>query len=226
MIRRIALLVPRVVVPGVVVLGVVLGALAATPAWAAPTTEIIQGRVLRLVSVADWSAASSLLPGERVQWDVEVSADAPDPGTVTVAVSATGGAPLVIDAALCMQPWQASGCPSGARTLESGWSIPRDGSEVALADFPASDVAHLRLWITLGGEEGGGGDDDDGAGITDVRVHARGVGEAVVTGPDGALPATGGTAAAGVVGAAVGLFLAGVGLLLHRRVDQDRGERA
>lgn len=212
MIRRNALLVSGIVL---------FGALTTTPAWAAPTTEIVQGKVLRLVSVADWTAASRLLPGEHVQWDVEVSADAPDPGTVTVAVSARGGAPLVIDAALCMQAWQANGCPSGARALGSGWSIPRDGSEIALADFATRDVAHLRLWITLGGGRETGSDSAS-ADVTEVRVHARGVGETVVTGPDGALPATGGSVAAGIVGAAAGLLLAGVGLVVQRRVHQDR----
>lgn len=192
---------------------VVAGILVAAPAWAAPTTEVIQGRVLRLVSVADWSQASRLLPGQPVQWDVAVSANSPDPGTVTIAVSASGDAPLLVDAALCMQAWQESGCPGGAEELESEWSIPRDGSEVALAAFPSSDVAHLRLWITL--------DDADDSGVTDVRVHASGAGEAVATGPGGdPLPATGGGVAPWVIGAGVGLAVAGAGLMVLRRRDR------
>ena len=44
----------------------------AGPASAAPSTQVVQGEVLRLVSIADWDAASSLLPGQPVQWDVTV----------------------------------------------------------------------------------------------------------------------------------------------------------
>ena len=83
---------------GVVVLFMLLGS--AAPAWASPTTEIIQGRILRLVSVADWEAAGSLLPGQQVRWDVAVSAVAPDPGIVTIALSATGEAPLLLDVSI------------------------------------------------------------------------------------------------------------------------------
>ncbi|MFF7293097.1 LPXTG cell wall anchor domain-containing protein [Microbacterium sp. NPDC008134] len=218
MTRRPVLLVPSIIAAGILVAAP--GILVAGPAWAAPTTEVIQGRVLRLVSVADWAQASRLLPGEPVQWDIAVSADPPDPGTVTIAVSAAGDAPLLVDAALCMREWQESGCPGGAEELESEWSIPRDGSEVALAAFPSTDVAHLRLWITLGA--------DDDNGVTDVRVHAQGVGEAVVTGPGDPLPlplpATGGGVAPWVIGAGAGLAAAGVGLAVLRRRDGRDGQ--
>ncbi|GGM57503.1 hypothetical protein [Microbacterium saperdae] len=154
-----------------------------TAAWAAPTTQVIQGDVLRLVSVADWDAASRLLPGEPVQWDVAISADAPDPGSVRIAVSARGDAPVVIDAALCMREWEVGGCPGGATALRTAWSIPRDGAEIALAEIADTEVAHLRLAITL--------DTDDEGGSTDIRVHAQGAGESAVVGPDGGLATTG-----------------------------------
>ena len=155
----------------------------AAPAWAAPTTEVIQGQVLRLVSVADWDAAGTLLPGQPVQWDVAVSADAPDPGVVTIGVSATGDAPLLLDASLCEEDWQAGGCPGGEVVLRTGWNIPRDGGEVKLAEMTDTDVAHLRLSIAV----------SRGAapGSTNVRVHASGEGETVVVGPDGGLAITG-----------------------------------
>lgn len=191
----------------------------AAPAWAAPTTEVVQGRILRLVSVADWDAASSLLPGESVQWDVAVSADAPEPGTITLAVSATGDAPMLVDAALCMQPWQGDGCPGGATTLESVWSIPRDGAEVALADFASDEVAHLRLRVALDPSDAGDGDT-----LTLVRVHASGVGESVAAGTDGVLPATGGAAAPWAIGAGAALAVLGVWLIaLRRRGGGRRG---
>lgn len=154
-----------------------------TAAWAAPSTQVIQGEVLRLVSVADWDAASRLLPGEPVQWDVAVSADAPDPGTVRIAVSAHGDAPVAIDASLCMREWEEDGCPGGATELRTAWSIPRDGAEIALAEIADTEVAHLRLAITLTA--------DDEGGTTDIRVHAQGAGESAVVGPGGGLATTG-----------------------------------
>ena len=182
-----------------------------TAAWAAPTTQVIQGDVLRLVSVADWDAASSLLPGEPVEWDVAISADAPDPGTVRIAVSADGDAPLVIDASLCMRQWEGDSCPGGATELRTAWSIPRDGAEITLAEIADTEVAHLRLAITLNA--------DDEGGTTDVRVHARGAGESAVVGPGGGLATTGLSPIAPLAcGAGVLLVATGAVLVLdHRR---------
>ena len=150
--------------------------LAAQPAAAAPVTQVVQGKILRLVSVADWDAAGTLRPGQPVRWDVAVSADAPDPGTVTIAVSATGDADLVVDAALCMQEWTSIGCPGGEIILRSEWSIPRDGSKVELAQIADTETAHVRFAIALAPR--------DAAGRTDVRLHATGAGETAVIGPD------------------------------------------
>jgi len=162
------------------------------------------------VSVADWDAAGSLLPGEPVQWDVAVSADAPDPGTVTIGVSATGDAELVVDATLCMQPWAASGCPGGETVLRSDWSLPRDGAEVVLTRMADTETAHVRLSIALAaGDEGG---------RTDVLVHATGAGESVVIGEDGGLATTGMPPVVfWVLGGGSVLLLFGCLLLLARR---------
>ncbi|MCM3779966.1 hypothetical protein [Microbacterium hydrocarbonoxydans] len=192
-------------------------ALAAAPAWAAPSTEVVQGAVLRIVSVADWDEAADLLPGESVVWDVAVSADADvEPGTVTLAVSATGAAPLLVDAELCLQPWADGACPGGATVLTTSWTIPRDGSEAVLADFPSTQTAHLRLRLARGG-------DDDRPGFTDVRVSARGVGDAVAAGPGGGLPTTGGTAPVGVLVGGIALVGAGAVLLAERTRLRGRG---
>lgn len=152
-------------------------------AWAAPTTQVIQGDVLRLVSVADWDAAAGLLPGVPVRWDVAISADSPDPGVVRIGVSATGDARLLVDVAMCALPWEGDACPGGATRLRTTWSIPRDGGEVPLAEIADTETAHLRLAITL--------DPADGSGSTDVRVHAQGAGETAVVGPGGGLATTG-----------------------------------
>jgi LPXTG-motif cell wall-anchored protein len=195
------------------------GALVASPAWAAPTTQVVQGQVLRLVSTADWDAASDLLPGQSVQWDVAVSAESPDPGTVRIGISAVGDAALVLDASLCMQEWDNAGCPGGATQLKTAWSIPRDGVEVSLAKMADTEVAHLRLTVALGN-----GDD----GSTQVRVHARGVGETAVIGPDGGLASTGMTPQSPwILGAAGALAVAGVALIAwrrRRRSDDEAGD--
>ncbi|QDE35654.1 hypothetical protein FIV50_13170 [Microbacterium foliorum] len=176
----------------------------AGPASAAPSTQVVQGEVLRLVSIADWDAASSLLPGQPVQWDVTVSAEAPDPGTVAVGISATGGAALRVDALRCAQEWHEGGCSGGATTLESGWSISLDGVEVPLVEMADTEVAHLRLVIALDGEDGGS---------THVRVHARGAGESATIGPDGGLATTGGAPfAPWAIGGALALVATGAAL--------------
>lgn len=166
--------------------------------------------MLRLVSVADWTAAASLRPGQPVRWDVVVSADAPEPGTVHVGISARGDADLLVDAQVCMQPWEGTGCPGGARTLRSAWPLPRDGVEVSLIEMSETEVAHVRLSIALQGA-------DDGS--TDVRVHAQGAGESAVIGPDGGLATTGLPPIAPWL-VAGGVILVGAGLasaVVHRR---------
>ena len=189
--------------------------LAPTVAWAAPSTQVIQGDVLRLVSVADWDAASSLLPGASVQWDVEVSADAPDPGIVHIGVSARGSARLILDIATCPREWAATGCPGGATVLRTGWSVPRDGAEIPLTRIADTDTAHLRLAITL--------DPADGAGSTDLRVHAAGAGESAVVGPDGGLATTGlSSSTPWAAGGGAVLVLAGATMALVRLRRADR----
>ncbi|MFS0854137.1 LPXTG cell wall anchor domain-containing protein [Microbacterium sp. 179-I 3D4 NHS] len=185
-----------------------------------PEVEVIQGRVLRLVSMADWDDAASLLPGRPVRWDVAVSAETAEPGTITLGVSAIGDAPLLVDAELCPTAWRAGACPGGAETLRSRWSIPRDGAQISLARFSATEDAHLRLRVALA---------EDAGGVTRMRVHAHGVGDSVSVAPEtpalgapspaGALPTTGGSTAPIVV--FVGIVLAALGVVLSRR----RGKR-
>lgn len=199
---------------------IVLGVLSAQPAWAAQTTQVVQGRILRLVSVADWDAAGAMRPGEPVQWDVSITADAPDPGTVTIGVSATGDAALVVDASLCMQEWEAGGCPGGERVLRSAWIIPRDGAEIELAQMRDTETAHVRLSIALAAV--------DGSGRTDVRIHASGAGESAVIGEGGGLATTGmppvvfWAAGGGAVLLVVGASL----IALRRRHAGDDGTRS
>ena len=200
------------------ILAIALGATAAVacaaPAWAAPTTEIVQGDVLRIVSVADWEAASDMLPGQSMQWDVTVSAEASDPGVVRVGVSASGDAAIVVDVRACAQEWDPTGCSSGASELMTAWPVPRDGTETPLAEMADSEVMHLRLEVRLERAD---------PGTTQVRVHASGAGESVVVGPEGGLATTGLTP---VVPWSLGVaaVLVGGGLTIAARTR--RGSRA
>ncbi|MBS0024327.1 hypothetical protein [Microbacterium paraoxydans] len=191
--------------------GLALAAPAA--AVAAPTTQVVQGQVLRLVSVADWEAAGDLRPDRPVQWDVQVSADAPDPGLVRLGVSATGTARLRLDVRLCPEPWRGDVCPAGAEALRTDWSVPRDGAEVPLTAIRDSETAHLRLTIAL--------DPDDGSGSTEVRVLAHGAGESAAVGSGGTLAVTGPAPWLPLALAGGGLLLIG-GFVARGRRERDR----
>ncbi|WP_136034377.1 hypothetical protein [Microbacterium sp. PF5] len=205
---------PRVAL-AVLALPVCLALAAPAAAVAAPSTEVVQGQVLRLVSVADWDAARDLRPDRPVQWDVQVSADAPDPGVVRLGVSASGSARLRLDIALCAEPWQDAVCPAGATVLRTDWSVPRDGAEVPLTAMRDTETAHLRLTIAL--------DPADGSGSTEVRVLAHGAGESAAVGSDGALAVTGPSPWLPLAAVGGGLLLTGA-LVARGRRGGERGE--
>ncbi|GAA2941579.1 hypothetical protein GCM10010458_28290 [Microbacterium luteolum] len=168
----------------VVLLGGLLGSEAAS---AATTTEVIQGEVLRIVSIADWDAASTLIPGEPVQWSVDVSANAPEPAIVRLSMSAEGGAPLLVDIARCTVDWQPAGCAGETTSLKSAWAVPRTGEAELLLTFPTSDVAHLRLSVSLGVAS---------TESTQLTVVAQAGQESIAAHPDGGLATTGSSAPA------------------------------
>ena len=195
-----------------------LAVLSATPAQAAVVTETVQGRYVRIVSSADWSAAAAMSEGASVRWDLTISANAPDPGTVRLGVSASGAASIIADVRVCGQQWQGESCPSGGRDLRSGWAVPRDGSTVRLDAIPADAVAHLRLDVRVGDAAHTGAS-------TQVRVHADGAGDRVQVGPgaEGALPATGGVVPVPVVVIGGALVAAALVLLVVARLRRRNG---
>ncbi|WP_292722308.1 hypothetical protein [Microbacterium sp. 13-71-7] len=204
-----------------VLLAGLLGALNASPAHASVVTETVQGRYVRIVSSADWSAAAAMTEGMSVRWDLTVSADAPDAGFVRVSVSASGSAPLAIDVRTCAEPWRGGGCPSGERTLRADWAVPRGGRPVEIEAMPADAVAHLRLDVRVG-------DEAERGASTQISVHADGFGDAVQVGPgpEHALPATGGGVPVPfIVVGGVLVSAAVVILLVAARRRRDGGER-
>lgn len=190
-------------------------------AWAAPSTDIEQGEYLRIVSVADWQAAANLAPGEVLQWDLTISSDAPDPGTVSIGVSASGDAALVADASVCMQKWSGGVCPGGASELRTAWELPRDDTVRNVIDIADTDIAHLRLRISLAPRTVA----EDG--LTTVRVHATGEQETIVADPGKAahLPSTGVSTAMPALLAA-GLLLLIVGAVLTFATNRRRRKDA
>jgi len=170
-------------------------------ASAAPVEEVVQGRYLRIVSIADWGEAGRMAPGQSLRWDVEISADAPEPGTIAVEIAAAGGAELVVDAEACASAWRGDECRGGADLLRTGWSIPRDGESAALLTRAASEAVHLRLTVRMG--EAAAGE------TTALSVRATGAGESIDASPDAALAVTGSAGGAGPVVAAGAALLAG-----------------
>jgi len=91
---------------------------------------------------------------------------------------------------------------------------------VDLLEMPDTEVAHLRLVISLAGDD---------AGSTQVRVHARGAGESAVIGPDGGLATTGlSPLAPWTIGAAIAVGAVGTLLFVagRRRVLVEREDGA
>lgn len=187
----------------------------ATPAWAAPETEVVQGQYLRIVSTADWEQAAQIAEAP-VDWDVTISTEAPAPGEVRIAVSAQGDVDLIADVAVCALAWTVAGCAGEETVLRSAWELPLTGAVTTLLTVPDTEIVHLRLRIALGGA--------DASGRTEVRVHAFGEQEELSVGPDGpALPATG--MESPFLAAAVGLLCAATALLLvGKRERKPRGE--
>ena len=187
-------------------------------ASAAPVEEVVQGRYLRIVSVADWGEAGRMVPGQSLRWDVEISADAPETGTIAVELEAFGDAELLVDAEACAEAWRGDECPVAADRLRTGWSIPRDGEPVALLTRAASEVVHLRLTVRMG---------EAAAGETTVlSVRATGAGESVDASPDGALAVTGSAGGAGPVVAAGAALLAGGAALTWAHSRRRARERS
>ncbi|MGN8026429.1 hypothetical protein [Microbacterium sp. 22242] len=187
-----------------------LGIATVPEAGADPATQVVQGQYVRLVLHADHSSPAEMEPGTDVRWDLVVSDAAPGPGTVLLGVSATGDAPIEVDARLCSVAWQGEKCAGGSQLLRSAWSVPRDGRTVVLDAMPAGSVAHLRLDVRLAGGEV--------SGATQLRVHADGFGDHLQTGPEESLAPTGGSAPiSAIVGGGVLLLAAAALLLVPRR---------
>ena len=187
----------------------------AAPASADTTTEVITGEYIELVSTADPEAMGSMLPGETVDWTVSVSADAPEPGVIDVALAGTGDLALSVAVESCAEPWIAGECNASQEMLRAAGEVVLDGSGEHLLQFDAAEARHLMLHVALADASA------EPAGATELRVHANGFGEDVDTSPpDDDLPETG-FRISGVLLTMAGAIIIGVfgAKLLSRKSD-------
>jgi hypothetical protein len=193
----------------------------AAPAHAAPLTETIQGEHVRLVSTADPDTMRGMLPGDVALWDVSVSADAPEPGRIDIALSGTGELPLTLDVRACSAPWEDDRCAPGATVLRAGWLVPLDGARAALGSVSAAAAVHVRLEAALRATPAAGA-------TSELRLHASGYGDELDVAPPGSgervLPRTG-MHLGGVALLGTGAVIAGVAgarLMAGRREETAR----
>ncbi|WP_461472760.1 S24/S26 family peptidase [Microbacterium sp. HJ5] len=181
------------------------------PAHAAAEERVIQGEVIRLVSI-EGPRMSDLAPGTSAVWQVGVSAHAPTPGVIAVLLSSTGDAGLGLryDVQECPTRWNDDGCPQ-ARTLVGEERVPLDGVEREVLSLPSDDAAWLRIVVTRPGNA-----DAAASGAVDMVVRAVGAGDDVSTSPEG-LPATGAGLPWVLGGVALLLLAAGAGVAVQAR---------
>ena len=183
--------------------------LAPVAAAAAPTSEIVQGEFVRIVSTIDEERIANLRPGQAVRWDLDISADAPEPGTIQVSLRGAGTLPLSVDARACDSAWEGDACPGGARELVTGWMAQPDGGARDLVEAGSDETLHLRLDVIASAEM-------TQASATELRVLVRGFGDDLGVGPDGSVaePPTGADLAGTGLTAAFPALLALAALLV------------
>jgi signal peptidase len=182
--------------------------LVGAPAPAEARERVIRGEVITLVSI-EQPEMRTLTPGARAVWQVGVSADTAESGTITLALAAAGddarGLSYRVDA--CPRRWVDSAC-DGARALIDE-PVAAHHPERQVGTIRADEPAWLRIEVTL--------TTDAGSLETPVELilRARGVGDAVGTGTG--LPTTGGSFPWPLLGAALILTTAGAGILAGAR---------
>ena len=163
------------------------------PAEAASDERVVQGRVIRLVSIEE-PRMSDMAPGTSAVWLVGISADAPNPGTLTVLLTSDGdgGLGLRYDVQSCVTRWDSGACAE-SETLVPEQTVPVDGAERDILSMPSDEARWLRIAVARPA-----GSDPDASGAVEMEVRAVGVGDDVSTSPDRpllpGLPATGAAA--------------------------------
>ncbi|WP_194822420.1 signal peptidase I [Micromonospora sp. S-DT3-3-22] len=119
----------------------------------AETTEnIIHSKSLTLISIGDQDRMTHMVPDDPVPWQVGVTAQARQPGTVTISLAALGALALnphglQVMVAVCAKRWVESACPTG----EQKQVLPR-GPAAALTAHPviiSSMRADQQRWVLI-----------------------------------------------------------------------------
>ncbi|MDW4573738.1 S26 family signal peptidase [Microbacterium sp. M3] len=196
-------------VVGLLAAGVAAGS--PTPARAASDETVIQGAVIRLVSIEE-PAMQQLTPGATAVWQVGVMADAASPGTLTVTLSGAAAAPTALryEVRGCSERWTGDMCPTPDPLVEDS-PVPTTGDPVLLQTMPDDEQLWLRIAVMLPS------DADPVVSPVQLTVRATGVGDDVTTGAGGGLAATGGGARWGLPAAGIVALAVGAGLVLRLR---------
>ncbi|MCU1510122.1 MAG: hypothetical protein JWQ12_2387 [Glaciihabitans sp.] len=146
-------------------------------ARAAQVEQVTQGSVIRLVSIGDALEMADLTPGIPTLWQVGVSANAPEPGTITLSLAAGGPlaespAGLTVGAEGCDVRWVGNTCASGQRTLIAPQpAVALGGAAQALGTITTAD----QRWILVSALVPDAA--SVRAGTAEVRITATGMGD-------------------------------------------------
>ncbi|MDR6905954.1 signal peptidase [Agromyces sp. 3263] len=182
-------------------------------ASAAVEESVVQGQVLRLTAIGDPELMQRMTPGDTVAWEVGISADAPEPGTIDVGMIGSGdaGLGLVVEASWCAVRWTGGACDDPVPLLAPE-PLPVDGVAQELLTMTTAEQRWIRFLVTMPVSG------SDAAGLADLEVHAVGSGDEVrigtAPGSGAGLGATGLDATVPIAAAAAS---ACVGALLLRR---------
>lgn len=145
--------------------------------------------ILRMRDYGDVEKMGNLGPGASVKWTVDIWADAPEAGNITVSIGSGVSTEaladsLFIDVRSCKMTEAEAPCPTGSELLASGMLLSElesaaDGGR-KLLDMDSEDSRRVEVTATLDAEADG----QAVAGATaGVRVLAEGLGDEVSTGP-------------------------------------------
>lgn len=204
-------------------------AAAPSPAQAAPVEQVVEGRYLRLTTIADPLRMTRLSPGDSASLLLGVSTIAEAPGTVALSlgVETSGGASLHLRVVECAGPPSGGACTDGREVLASR-QLDASIADLAVAEVPAHAGRWFRFEVSLPEAAPAAAQGQE----AELVVQANGFGELVATpggvgeaGVDGNLAASGAEAAARLALAAgvlaVGLALAGISRA-RRRTTRPR----
>ena len=213
-------------------LGMALVAAADAPAIPAHTTAA-HGDILRMEAFGDRHGMRNLSPGESETWTVDVWADAPEPGEITLDAGAHGTLAQIDDAltvtvTMCSHRVAAADCGDLSTVMESvQLSDLADSSTSSRTLATMSTEEERRLFVTAALSDAADSEAVQGN-VGSVTITATGASERLSLGPDGPDPEDDPLPRTGIVGwrwllLAGGLLVAvGATLVSRRRKGTDR----